>query len=238
MKLLESSNFEAINSALFVETGDSRIVGRIESYSCKMIGSEKAAYKKLFNNGEGKNPHTLEALSPPANGYGGYSLSPTYSRSWSGGGCGGNKSSDEDCELQLCDTISKKTLFYLIQTLNAAFPDYDFSDAKSGEFSKEPNLSYVTNNIDGLLSMTATSTYSKTHEKLWVTLDQEIKLSDCDIYSYNPDLTSDPFGEDGCLWSFNYFFYNRKLKRVVLFTCRALSPFSQIDEESEEEILF
>ena len=26
---------------------------------------------------------------------------------------------------------------------------------------------------------------------------------------------------------FNYFFYNRKLKRIVLFTCRALSPFSQ-----------
>ena len=47
------------------------------------------------------------------------------------------------------------------------------------------------------------------------------------LSSYNPDLASDPFGEDGCLWSFNYFFYNRKKKRVVLFTCRALSPFSE-----------
>jgi hypothetical protein len=28
MKLLESSNFEAVNSALFVETGESKIVGR------------------------------------------------------------------------------------------------------------------------------------------------------------------------------------------------------------------
>ena len=40
--------------------------------------------------------------------------------------------------------------------------------------------------------------------------------------SYNSDLASDPFGEDGSLWSFNYFFYNRKLKRIVLFTCRAV----------------
>lgn len=35
-----------------------------------------------------------------------------------------------DEEGVLCDTISRKTLFYLIATLNAAFPDYDFSMAK------------------------------------------------------------------------------------------------------------
>lgn len=40
--------------------------------------------------------------------------------------------------------------------------------------------------------------------------------------SYNPDLDSDPFGEDGSLWSFNYFFYNKRLKRVVFFSCRSI----------------
>ena len=40
--------------------------------------------------------------------------------------------------------------------------------------------------------------------------------------SYNPDLDSDPFGEDGSLWSFNYFFYNKRLKRIVFFTCRSI----------------
>jgi hypothetical protein len=45
-----------------------------------------------------------------------------------------------DGESYLCDTISTKTLFYLISTLNASFnPDYDFSNAKSEEFSKEPS---------------------------------------------------------------------------------------------------
>ena len=42
------------------------------------------------------------------------------------------------------------------------------------------------------------------------------------IYSYNPDLDSDPYGEEGTLWSFNYFFYNKKLKRILFFTCRAI----------------
>jgi len=41
----------------------------------------------------------------------------------------------------LCDTISTKTLFHLISTLNASFyPDYDFSNTKSGEFSREPSI--------------------------------------------------------------------------------------------------
>ncbi len=108
-----------------------------------MIGSEKQFYKR-FSAEDGRNPRTLEALSPPQNGYGGYSLSPQqhqpYLRSWSS-----SRSSDEDDsagggEVTLCDTISRKTLFYLISTLNAAFADYDFSDAKSSEFSKEPSL--------------------------------------------------------------------------------------------------
>lgn len=40
-----------------------------------------------------------------------------------------------------------------------------------------------------------------------------------------PDLTSDPYSEDGCLWSFNYFFYNSRLKRIVFFTCRSVSQY-------------
>eukprot|EP00096_Caligus_rogercresseyi_P003597 TRINITY_DN1685_c0_g1_i11.p1 TRINITY_DN1685_c0_g1~~TRINITY_DN1685_c0_g1_i11.p1 ORF type:complete len:240 (-),score=71.83 TRINITY_DN1685_c0_g1_i11:972-1691(-) len=220
MKLLESSRFEVLNSALFVESPESMIVGSLESYSCKMIGSEKQFYKRFNSSGPG--PETLEALSPPKNGYGGYSVSPgqtqCYSRSW----ISNSRSSDEE-EGTLCDAISRKTLFYLISTLNVSFPDYDFSDARSSEFSKEPSLQYVMNNVDSLLSVTATEQYSKVHEKLWVTLNEEICLPECDIYSYNPDLASDPFGEEGCLWSFNYFFYNRKMKRIVLFVCRASS---------------
>jgi len=87
-------------------------------------------------------------------------------------------------------------------------------------------LQTVINSVDNLLSVTAMDHYAKVRHPLWATLNEEINLPHCDIYSYTPDLTSDPFAEDGCLWSFNYFFYNRKLKRVVLLTCRALSPFT------------
>ena len=53
------------------------------------------------------------------------------------------------------------------------------------------------------------------------------------IYSYNPDLQSDPFGADGGLWSFNYFWYNKKLKRVLFFRGRAVSYAApMLDDEA------
>nr|CAG4638697.1 EOG090X0C93 [Cyclestheria hislopi] len=213
MKLLESSQFEAVNSSLNMFTGDCNIIGRIESYSCKMAGYEKQLYKR-FNSESGVSPHDLQVLSAPQSTL---AISPT------GGHYSCSVSGDE--EGPLCDTISRKTLFYLIATLNASFqPDYDFSHARSEEFSREPSLQWVVNTVDNNLSATTGDLYnSKLRAQLWAAINEEIALTDCDIYSYNSDLASDPFGEDGCLWSFNYFFYNRKLKRIVLFTCRAFS---------------
>ena len=124
MKLLESSRFEALNSALSFETGDSKICARIESYSCKMIGSEKALYKKW--NGTGSENHReYEALSPPGQTFMGGSSPSTYMRnvSWSSEEEDGSNMINgfSNCSI-LCDIISRKTLFHLISTLNAAFP--------------------------------------------------------------------------------------------------------------------
>lgn len=56
-----------------------------------------------------------------------------------------------DEEGPLCDTISRKTLFYLIATLNASFhPDYDFSHARSEEFSREPSVQVSFHSKAGL----------------------------------------------------------------------------------------
>ncbi|GAB6027334.1 RNA polymerase III-inhibiting protein maf1 [Chamberlinius hualienensis] len=209
MKLLESATFEAINSALTFETGECKIVGRIESYSCKMVGQDKRLFKTM-NAEPGTSPHDLQALSPPQS-----TLGHSPNKYYFG-------SNDEG---QLCDTISRKSLFYLIATLNASFyPDYDFSDAKGHEFSKEPNVTSVVNSIDNNLGATARDAYNALRPELWRAVDDEISLSECEVYSYNSDLATDPYGEDGCIWSFNYFFFNRRLKRIVFFTCKATTP--------------
>lgn len=93
---------------------------------------------------------------------------------------------------------------------------------QANEFSKEPSLQWVMNTVHANLSAIAGDQYQGLRSALWTAVDEEIDMNDCDIYSYNPDLNSDPFGEPGSLWSFNYFFYNKKRKRIVFFTCRAI----------------
>lgn len=59
---------------------------------------------------------------------------------------------------------------------------------------------------------------------------QAITLKECDVYSYKADMESDPFGDIASVWSFSYFFYNKKMKRILYLSCRAKSKASA-DEE-------
>ncbi|KAI1285262.1 Repressor of RNA polymerase III transcription MAF1 -like protein [Halotydeus destructor] len=229
MKLLESSRFEALSTALSFEIGQYKIIGRVESYSCKLTGTDKRLYK-IMHAEPGSGPNDLQALSPPQSIIMSYSTSPGKGSSHS---LSHSQSDEGEGNGHLCDTISRKTLFYLISTLNDSFlPDYDFSGAKSHEFSKEPSISWVMNAVDSnFLSTAAHQQYAALRSQLWAAIDGEIIFSQCDIYSYNPDLNSDPFGEDGCLWSFNYFFYNKKLKRIVFLHCRAVSNLDSFEAD-------
>lgn len=223
MKLLQNSKLESISAALCVNAGDCVLNGRVESYSCKMAGNDKRLYKLIANDGT-----ELQALSPPQTYIGSpASGAPTvgpnavpfvFVRSTSTGS--GTYHSDQP---HFCNTINKKILFHLISTLNTAFhPDYDFTDARSDEFSLEPSLNWTKSSVKSNLSAALGDSYSSFEQKLWSAIEEEIQLKECEIYSYNPDLDSDPYGEEGTLWSFNYFFYNKKLKRILFFTCRAI----------------
>lgn len=46
---------------------------------------------------------------------------------------------------------SRKTLIYLILTLNCTYPDYDFSQLRAQNFEKEPNVAYVEEAVDSHL---------------------------------------------------------------------------------------
>jgi len=102
-----------------------------------VAGSEqKYLYKKMSKDGGGSD---IIALSPPTDAN---FLS---------------KSVDSDPEILTPENlemfvISRKMLFNLITTLNLSFfPDYDFSDAKSHEFSRLPSLAHAWAEIDSRL---------------------------------------------------------------------------------------
>ncbi|NXV24522.1 MAF1 polymerase, partial [Cepphus grylle] len=94
----------------------------------------------------------------------------------------------------------------------------------------------VVNAVNCSLFSAVREDFNALKPHLWDAVDEEICLSECDIYSYNPDLDSDPFGEDGSLWSFNYFFYNKRLKRIVFFTCRSISGYAYTRSEAGNEL--
>jgi len=60
---------------------------------------------------------------------------------------------------------------------------------------------------------------------MWKLIDKEMSLRDCSIYCYSPE--EDPYdGEEGAIWSLNYFFFNKARKRVCYLYLRGLSVMS------------
>ena len=99
---------------------------------------------------------------------------------------GGGSASGEG---RLCDTISGKTLFFLRSTLTSSFqPDYDFTDAKSEEFSRVPSIHWVREFVKGNLFAAAGELFNSLEAPLWSAVDDEIHLVECDIYRCEWDL--------------------------------------------------
>eukprot|EP00111_Clytia_hemisphaerica_P021096 TCONS_00062155-protein len=232
MKLLQNSTFESLSSALSVQGDNINICGSLESYSCKMTGNDKKLYKEL--NMYGKSPADLQALSPSESQMEqlhGISPNSLYLPPMH------RIPSTDESDISNVSVMNRKMLFTLISTLNASFPDYDFSSVKSEAFSREGDLTWIVNNINSNLSTSMGEDFVKLSPNLWKAIDDEICLSDCEIFSYNPDMESDPFGEAGCLWSFNYFFFNKELKRILFFKCNGSSLLAESSSEFDQFVM-
>lgn len=135
---------------------------------------------------------------------------------------------------------ARRLLVDMISTLNEFFPDYDFETTKPEQFVVQ-ELNTVMRTVNSHFAE-LTETDSHFLERLWQGIDDSIDLNRCEIFSYVPDMTEDPFS-DCSLWSFNYFFFNCDLKRITYFTCVATSKYSyanrmrldQSYEESDDE---
>lgn len=110
-------------------------------------------FKQFCQEGE---PHVLEALSPPQSSSAASPSLWVIPAWWSASAFMTEHvkfplflwrlgKSSEDGENPLSDKCCRKTLFYLITTLNESFrPDYDFSAARAHEFSRESSLNWVS----------------------------------------------------------------------------------------------
>jgi hypothetical protein len=111
-----------------------------------MVGCDKKLFRSMHAQ-PGTSPNDLQALSSPPDrlrlpSFSGSPLGVSPSASASGtvlsqsfSDAEGNVTAEGS---EWTDAVSRRTLFYLIGTLNASFhPDYDFSEARSDEFCRE-----------------------------------------------------------------------------------------------------
>ncbi|KAG0622436.1 hypothetical protein M758_3G097400 [Ceratodon purpureus] len=210
MKFLEYTPLARINTFLsHVDVGGCMIQGVMEAYSCKLAGVDK----KLSRSLEQEVVDSL-AYSPLD-----LSTSPVG---------------------PLSNTASRRTLIYLILTLNHMYPDYDFSMLRPHHFTKEHGVLAAKQKID--VSLVEASKIWSTEvgeettlmDSIWNGIDEVMNLEECEVYSYSPDAEGDPFADTGSIWSFNYFFYNKKQKRVLYFSSRCASKQSMVSFSSDD----
>jgi len=150
------------------------------------------------------------------------------------------------------NTSTQRLMTDLILTLNASFPDYEFSNIRPSHFSRSPSSSVAINRTNERLSELAACTPQGANflPQLWSAIDDVIDLKESDVYSYVPptrDDEDDPLsfltdsldGTDSAmpLWTFNFFFVNRSLKRIILFTCvqSMRTEVEEMDELNDDE---
>eukprot|EP01119_Soliformovum_irregulare_P020343 TRINITY_DN6568_c0_g1_i1.p1 TRINITY_DN6568_c0_g1~~TRINITY_DN6568_c0_g1_i1.p1 ORF type:complete len:223 (-),score=37.16 TRINITY_DN6568_c0_g1_i1:132-800(-) len=197
MKFLEITSFAQICQHLtdvVAPSGELLLNGKLEGYSCKTAGSDK----KLFRSMEEQFQVEL-------------SKSPGDEELLSSSPFG-----------PLTLSSSRKTLMYLVAIMNASFPDYDFSSVQPEQFKKEDNYYAVINSINTILAGVIDGFTNYLAPHLWQSLETEVSLKECDIYSYTPDEETDPYEGDDYVWALHYFFYNRRLRRIAYLSAKAV----------------
>jgi hypothetical protein len=69
---------------------------------------------------------------------------------------------------------------------------------------------------------------------------------ECEVFEFTPDEDSDPMEDiNGKIWSWTYFFVNKKLKKILFFSCYSQSKesfnnrfFDQEEESNEKNVNF
>ncbi|XP_042428429.1 repressor of RNA polymerase III transcription MAF1 homolog isoform X2 [Zingiber officinale] len=219
MKFLEYTPLDSINLFLnHLNLGESTIKGHLEAFSCKQTGTDRKLSFSL-------EQEILDYLE---------------------------QSSDNDSPSSveyLTSRSSRKTLIYLVLTLSHIYPDYDFSAVRSHLYFREEDWDSFRQIFDNYLfeavrEWATENAGSSLFDSMTNVIDEVVKLNECEIYSYNPDFDGNPFLEKGSIWSFNLFFYNRKLKCIVSFRCCCVSNLiaedfgvNEMIEDEEEDFL-
>jgi len=126
---------------------------------------------------------------------------------------------------------TRKLLISLITTMNNSFPDYDFSELRPDQFT-EKKVAAVISTLNELCLDSMDRGNSGFRTRFWKVLDDVIQTKESQVFTYDPG-----FGSSGTLWSNNYFFFNKNLKKIVFLLVSGHSKLAMASKEEEEEVV-
>lgn len=136
----------------------------------------------------------------------------------------------------MSETSTRRLLVNLIGTLSLSFPDYDFTTLKPDDFLRLRSAREAAAAANAKMASIEAAEGTGFLNSMWDTIDEVIKLNECEVYSYIPEVDDDPLlGEDG-LWSFNYFFYNKAQKQILYITCVGSYPGDEDGAAADAEM--
>ncbi len=123
---------------------------------------------------------------------------------------------------------TKKLLVDLIQTLNASFVDYDFSELSPDSFA-QTTIHEAVQNINSFFAELTISDPNFINN-MWKEMSECMGqlMTQCEVYKLSENTILDEEEDECSVWSFNYFFCNKDLKRICYFTCTATSKFRRL----------
>jgi len=241
MKYLENEKLTELTAELSeIPIGDSsRVInGRIEAYSMKRAGNDKKfahalgqKYVAEIEELEQEMAETVERRKRSASTSSIMEASskrtkPSRARSLSFDYFTLDNVNPKTTLGDFSELGTRRLMTDLILTLNASFPDYDFSNVKPSQFEKL-NIETVRDQIYERLSELASFKSQKDWlVEMWLAVNDVIDLRECLIFSFEEEMI-----DEEALWSFHYFFVNKSLRRILFFTCS-----ERIDEKRQEEI--
>jgi hypothetical protein len=230
MKYLDLVALHEVDQALSFDTDSVAVIGGVEAYTIKAAGADKKLYKFIEEKLENQHKEAIKQ----------YEELPDEKKAEFAADFNLKRNSPFG---SFQSRANRKKFAYLIGTLNATHVDYEFSNAAKPDDFRRDTMDNVIQTVDltmynlrpycysgGLAAGALTPLGSPIwNPKMWSLIDEEMGLRECEFYVWEPD--SDPFqGEDGSLWSFHFFLYNKSMKRVCYLYLRGVSSLSNSPE--------
>lgn len=244
MKYITSQECQVVTDALNFSTADCHIIGSCDLYTTKAAGGDKKLYKDIENSLESQHESLVRlsaSLSPPQMPVGKAkkkNLAMTLPEV--------DLSRDSPFG-PLSQISARRTFAYLIATLNASHPDYDFSNTLRPTDFKRTSGTAIRKIVDNLMyhlrprrmanlvvhpskgSMSSSTPGIPAgeivwSEHMWDLIDREIEMRTCEKYIWDPE--DDPFEEESAIWNHHFLFFNKDKKRVCYIHFGAFSVIS------------